>query len=279
MKTLLITGTSGFLGSKIAEVYKNKYRILSPTHQEMDITDEASVLHYFLKNRPDIVIHCAAISDTGICQNNPELSFLVNITGSENIANASKRISSICIMCSSDQVYCGSKKEDANAETDSLFPYNVYGKDKAYTEQSCLTIYPDTVHLRLAWMYDAKSTSQRNDFLKQLKNCVQTHTQLNLPQNDKRGITDVWEVVSNIEKTFSLPGGIYNFGSPNDQSTYHTVFEVFRTLGLDTSLIQPINYDRPRNLSMTQDKIAQFGIHFSSTKKALIHNLSNNIII
>ena len=275
MKILLITGASGFLGSKITEIYKECYHILAPTHREMDITSEVSVQHYFFKNKPDIVLHCAAISDTGACQKEPELSYLVNVLGSENIAKAAKLVSAKCIMCSSDQVYCGSQKDSANSENDILTPHNIYGKDKAFSEFSCLQTYPKSVHLRLAWMYDSKATpaSLRNDFLKQLINCFKTQKNLSLPVNDKRGITDVWEVVKNIEKTFELPGGVYNFGSPNDQSTYHTVQNIFRTLQLDTSLVQPISYDKPRNLSMTQNKVNQFGIYFSSTEEALIKNL------
>ena len=130
MKILLITGTSGFLGSKIAKSYQNRYQILSPSHREMDITNEISVQHYFFKNKPDIVIHCAAISDTGTCQRDPELSYRVNVIGSQNITKAAKLTSSVCILCSSDQVYCGSEKEFPNAEDDVLSPYNTYGKDK-----------------------------------------------------------------------------------------------------------------------------------------------------
>ena len=130
MKTLLITGTSGFLGSKIAKAYQDRYHILSPSHREMDITNEISVQHYLFKNKPDIVIHCAAISDTGACQRDPELSYRVNVIGSQNITKAAKLTSSVCILCSSDQVYCGSEKEFPNAEDDVLSPHNTYGKDK-----------------------------------------------------------------------------------------------------------------------------------------------------
>lgn len=277
MKTLLITGASGFLGSKILKTYHTRYQILSPSHKEIDITNEVSVNHYFCYHRPDIIIHCAAISDTATCENDPALSYLVNVKGSENIAKAAKLCSAKCIMCSSDQVYCGSQKESANRESDTLSPYNVYGKDKAYAELSCLSLYPETVHLRLAWMYDANSTSMRNDFLKQLKNTILLPKSIFLPANDKRGITDVWEVVNNMEKTFSLPGGIYNFGSPNEKSTYETALFVFENLGYDTSLIQKRVYDNSRNLSMSQEKINQFGISFLSTEDGLIHNLKKFI--
>ena len=280
MKNLLITGSSGFLGSKIIEKYKENYHLITPSHHEMDITNEISVQHYFLKHRPDIVIHCAAISDTNACQQNPDLSYRVNVAGSENIAKAAKMVSAKCIMCSSDQVYCGSQKDTANTEDDALFPHNVYGKDKAYTETSCLQIYPESVHLRLAWMYDSKAdlTSPRNDFFKQLKTCIAKATPINLPVNDKRGITDVWEVVDNIEKTFALPGGVYNFGSANTNNTYDMTVSVFEALNLDSSLLNKISYDRARNISMSQEKLNGFRIYFTDTADKLINILDKGTL-
>ena len=275
MKKILVTGASGFLGSRIVDFYKDRYHMLIPSHSEMDITGETSVFSYFENKKPDIVIHCAAISDTAACEKDPLLSQKVNVLGSENIARAAKYHSAKAILCSSDQVYCGCTHINPNTEDDPLNPSNVYGKDKAYTEELCLQIDPDSVHLRLAWMYDpiqVKSYS-RNDFLKQVKTAIENHTSLALPINDRRGITDVWEVVTSVEKTFDLPGGVYNFGSPNDKSTYETVENIFQILNFDTSLLVEREYTTARNLTMSQSKLNQHGLFFSSTKESLLHHI------
>ena len=279
MKKILLTGASGFLGSRILTYYKEKYQIFAPRHSEMDIADLDSVLHYFEYCKPDIVIHCAAISDTGTCEKNPALSYTVNFTGSENLAKASSLSGAKCVLCSSDQIYCNSPYENANLESDTVNPYNIYGKHKLAAEQSCLALNPDSVHLRLAWMYDSKidMTAPRNDFAKQLLRSITEKADFALPVNDKRGIADVWEVVKNIEKTFDLPGGVYNFGSPNDKSTYETALSVLTTLHCDTSYLKEKVYDNARNLSMSQQKAESFGIHFSSTEDALICSLKNYI--
>ena len=279
MKKLLLTGASGFLGNKIADFYKEKYLLFTPTHSEMDITDEQSVSEYFAKHTPDIVIHCAAISDTGTCEKNPELSFQVNLTGSENIAKVSASYGAKCVLCSSDQVYCNSDYDNTNPESDNVNPYNVYGKHKLAAEKSCLVHNPESVHLRLAWMYDSNIDMNipRNDFAKQLLRSIQEKSDLALPVNDKRGIADVWEVVKNIESTFDLPGGVYNFGSSNQKSTYETAVSVLSSLSCDTSHLIEKVYDRPRNLSMCQDNLNSFGIYFSSTEDALIRCLKKYV--
>ena len=40
MKKIVVTGASGFLGSRIVTFFQEKYEILAPTHKEMDITKE-----------------------------------------------------------------------------------------------------------------------------------------------------------------------------------------------------------------------------------------------
>lgn len=60
MKTVLLTGGSGFIGRNICESYLNdKYIIISPTSRELNLVDEKSVDQYFSANKIDIVIHAA----------------------------------------------------------------------------------------------------------------------------------------------------------------------------------------------------------------------------
>ena len=267
MKKMLITGASGFVGSRIATYYKERYEILTPTHSEMDIVDEESVFQYFRTYKPDIVVHCAAMSDVGACEREPERSWKVNVIGTENIVKGAKEVGAICLCSSSDQVYCGMAGTEPHKEESEIRPTNVYGKEKAHAEQTCLALYDKSVHLRLAWMYDAQDT-RRMDFIKQLKACKSK--EMVFSPMDRRGITNVWEVVKNIEPALKLPGGIYNFGSVNDRSTYDTVINIFETKEYDTSFVKKMENVTPRNLTMSQEKLNQYGIQFSTTIQGVL---------
>lgn len=106
---LLITGASGFLGKRTAAYFeKMGYIVLTPAHSQLDITDVENVRTWFRENRPEAVIHTAAVSDTGLCQQKPEWSECINVTGSVNLAESCREFGSKLVICSSDQVYFGS---------------------------------------------------------------------------------------------------------------------------------------------------------------------------
>ena len=59
MKTVLITGGSGFIGRHLQESLAEDYRILCPSHRELDLTEDMAVRGWFAEHRPDMVIHGA----------------------------------------------------------------------------------------------------------------------------------------------------------------------------------------------------------------------------
>ncbi len=61
MKTLLITGGSGFIGRNLVEQLSSSYTIFSPSHSELDLTNSQVVDAFFQKNHIDVVIHAAYI--------------------------------------------------------------------------------------------------------------------------------------------------------------------------------------------------------------------------
>lgn len=62
---ILITGSTGFIGSHLVSAYTKKYNLLTPGHSQLDLLSEKSVRSYFLTHSVDIVIHCAVIGGNG----------------------------------------------------------------------------------------------------------------------------------------------------------------------------------------------------------------------
>ena len=121
MKTkILITGGSGFLGSRLAYYYRERFDLLLPSHSELNISREEAVKAYMEEHRPEVVIHCAAWSNTWYCEQHPEESHRVNVQGTVRIAKACKQIGAKLIFMSSDQVYNGTPMPGPLKEEDVL---------------------------------------------------------------------------------------------------------------------------------------------------------------
>lgn len=277
MKRLLITGASGFLGRRAAAFYSETCEICAPSRTELDITDLENVYAVFRRFKPHCVIHCAAVSDLGMCEKDPEGSWRINVDGSRNMAAAAAEFSAKCLLCGSDQVYFGNGIKGPHSEEEPIAPPTVYGREKKAAEKECLAVNPDCVILRLTWMYDTCTLApqEHGDFFRTLADRLRTSAPLSYPVYDIRGITDVNEVIRNFKNALELNGGIYNFGSPNHRNTYETVCAMFTALGWNLrSLVK--NEEAfaadPRDISMDTGKLNDSGITFSSTLDALARN-------
>ena len=81
MNKILITGTSGFVGSRVARALQDRYELLTPSHGECDIARLEAVEEYVRRHRPEVILHLAALSNTGYCEQHPEESLRVNVQG------------------------------------------------------------------------------------------------------------------------------------------------------------------------------------------------------
>ena len=260
MKTILITGASGFAGSRIAAAMQGDYETITPGHRELDITSEDDVMNFVDRTRPDAILHLAAISNTGYCEEHPEESFLVNVSGVENLAKAAARCDCKLVFFSSDQIYNGNRESGLLNEDMPVAPENHYGRHKLLAEERARAICSSCVALRATWMYDAERPGMKthNNFVLNFRNAIKNGTPLRFATREYRGITWIEDVVKNIPHTLSLPGGVYNFGAENTLNTYETALEYARILGIDAEKAVLADTERfpehVRNISISMKK-------------------------
>ena len=274
-KRVLVTGASGFLASRVADCLRTNpdYSVLTPGHKEMDITDPDMCRAWFEKNRPDAVIHLAAVSDIAACEKDPDLSWKVNAQGPANLALCAKEFQTEgrFLFASSDQVYSGYRGSDRlHRESDAPSPGNLYAREKLEAEERACAILPSALTLRLDWMFDLKPGKQ--NYLKGMILSVKEQRPCRYAVNELRAMTYAWEVAENMQKLLfsDVPGGAYNFGGPPSGSSYETALAVYDLLAqvMDApvhGLAVPFEREDPRSLAMDQEKLHSAGIFFRDT--------------
>jgi dTDP-glucose 4,6-dehydratase len=171
IKTILITGGAGFIGSHVVRLFVNKYpeyRILnldnltyagnlenlkdienSPNYEfvKLDITDAAAVLKLFKAHRFEGVIHLAAESHVDRSISSPMEFIHTNIIGTVILLNAAREIWENNLQdkrfyhISTDEVYGSAHDGSFFTETTAYDPKSPYSASKASSDHLVRAYY------------------------------------------------------------------------------------------------------------------------------------------
>lgn len=127
---ILITGGSGKLGKELFKQFPNA---VHPSHKEMDITNPQSVNTFIAEQRPDLIIHCAAITGIRECEENQQKAWQVNVVGTENLIKACQKLPNCYfVYVSTACVFRGDRGD--YTENDLPYPKNFYALTKLLCE-------------------------------------------------------------------------------------------------------------------------------------------------
>jgi dTDP-4-dehydrorhamnose reductase len=143
MKSLLVTGGSGLLGSAVVRQAVGRFEVLSTYHKNPISLEGAKFIHADLLNekdlgtlsiaKPEIIVHCAALTNVDYCESHPNQAYAQNVQASINVAKMAQSLGSYLIQISTDGVFNGEK--GFYSEDDSPDPINTYGKSKLDAER------------------------------------------------------------------------------------------------------------------------------------------------
>lgn len=128
-----ITGANGLIGNyfvQTAPQFASRWRVRALTRADFDLLDFAAIRREFQNDRPQLIIHCAAISVVGEAQKNPALAQRVNVEATQLLAELAAEVP--FVFFSTDLIFDGRKGD--YTEMDAPNPLHLYGETKLAAE-------------------------------------------------------------------------------------------------------------------------------------------------
>lgn len=168
-KTLIGTGLTGLIGSRLVELYDKNYEFENLSLETgVNILNKDEIINRFDKSNSKYVLHFAAKTDVDGCEKDKELgkegdAWKINVIGTKNIVLACKKTNKKLIHISTDFVFDG-KVNKFYTEDDVPNPLSWYGTTKYEAEKVVMNSNVPYLICRLSYPYRAKCPVKK-DFL------------------------------------------------------------------------------------------------------------------
>ncbi|GGJ00836.1 dTDP-4-dehydrorhamnose reductase [Paenibacillus hunanensis] len=221
---VLVTGASGQLGmDMVAVLHRKGHDVMGCNRQQLDITNLEQCQQVVGEFAPAVIVHCAAYTAVDAAETDVDGAYLVNATGSRNMAVAAEAVGAKIIYVSTDYVFDG-QGESPYYEYDNTDPQGIYGKSKRAGEQLTQTLSSRYFIVRTSWVYGLHG----NNFVKTMLKLGQEKPELKVVHDQKGTPTytvDLAEFVSELMLTEKY--GIYHASNSGACTWYEFTQEIF----------------------------------------------------
>lgn len=262
---VLVTGAGGMLGKALASCLETRgHKVFPFPKEDLDVTNYAQVLEKITATKPDLVIHSAAYTKVDQAESEPELAYLINGYGTENVANACAKIDVPLAYVSTDYVFDG-EQERTYQPWDRTRPLSVYGKSKLAGERAVLSLLQKFYIVRTSWLYGPHG-----------RNFVDTIHQMALEKKQLRVVSDQW---GSPTCTLTLSETICDLIVTGRYGTYHATdggatnwYEFAQAIveGMGADVIPIATKDMPRPATRPKNSVLD--------KTTLIHTIGRELI-
>jgi UDP-glucuronate 4-epimerase len=198
---LLITGSSGFIGSHLVRHFQAAGHTVTPfdlLNGGWDVGKYADI-DYWLLDSTDAIIHLAALTGVTPSWDHPQDYIDTNVKGSVNVLQAAAARSIPVILASSSSVYSHPRLE----ETAPLFPRTPYGASKAAMEQFA-RLYVDKIPVTVLRLFNVYGEGGRKDMLPYKALRAAHSGEVLTLRGDPRLVSRDWTFIDDVVRAFDL---------------------------------------------------------------------------
>jgi len=274
---ILVTGANGLLGTKIFNLLYSDHTVVGIDISEgenskvklLDICDKGGLASLFKDFRPTTVIHAAAISLPDECEKKHQEAWKVNVEGTRNVADISRKYGTKMVFTSSLHVFDG--KRGNYSERDKPSPINQYGRTKLAGERIVLNSSPNNLVLRLGTLYG--HNAHRKDYVLEVSRKFALGVKVGGFTDLFRNYTLIDDFAPNIlcllENNIS---GLFHFCNFEISSVYDFLIEVAVIFGFPKTLVvsKRAKPFYPKNVTLDSTRVRKLGACFHSINEGLL---------
>jgi dTDP-4-dehydrorhamnose reductase len=248
---IVVTGGKGQLANEFktiltsgqAEIGKcpidiTKCETLYVDVDELDITDLNKVNVFMLREKPDVIINCAAFTNVDGCESNKDAAFKVNALGTRNLAIAAEKVGAKLVHVSTDYVFSGVGSVPL-AEYDETKPASAYGTTKLmgenYVREFCSKYYI----VRTAWLYGYVG----KNFVYTMINLAKIKDEIKVVDDQRGNPTNANDLAYHILKLINTEEyGVYHCTGEGECSWYDFASKIIELSG-ESCKVNPCTSD------------------------------------
>lgn len=256
-KRIIVTGSNGLLGQKLISGYKGNAtfeliatsrgpnRMLDKSgyrYREMDIANRDSVFQVLVEEKPDAIVHTAAMTNVDACELDHEGCDLLNATAVQYMVEACNQLNIHLIHLSTDFIFDG--LDGPYREDDTPNPLSYYGHTKLKAEKIVMQATCPWAIVRTVLVIGITEGMSRSNIVLWAKGALEKGETINVVNDQFRTPTlaeDLAEGCMLIAEKGAT--GIYNISGKDFMSIYELVQHVAEYWHLDKSLIKPSTSD------------------------------------
>lgn len=250
---ILITGANGLLGQYLIKLLLDKkFSVIATskgpsrlpftkneqyTYVELDVTDGPLVNGTILQFQPEVIVHCAAMTQVDDCEVNKIDCWNVNVTATRFVLDAAKEIKARVIFLSTDFVFDG--LHGPYAEDAQPNPVNYYGSSKWGAEKAVVESGLNWTIIRTVLVTGNPLNGTRKNIITWVKEKLERGEKIRMVDDQFRTPTFVEDLANGISLALEKNAlGIYHISGKDPLTPYDIAIETARLLQLDESLIE-----------------------------------------
>jgi len=241
---VMLTGADGMLGRTLINEL-NDFELIPTDLPKVDITDPKGFDLILKRYRPEVLIHCAAMTAVDRCESEIDLAYKINAFGTANVATACHRNQVRLIAISTDYVFDGSADQPYNEFDQASGGRTIYGKSKHAGEEIIRNHCPNHIIARTSWLYGAGGPS----FVHTMVNLADgSRPQLKVVSDQIGNPTSALAVARSLHEILKRPklAGVFHLTCEGEASWYELAGEIFSQLKINQELVPCRTDEFPR---------------------------------